>query len=247
MPTSKSEDRYNPASHDSNRPRAIDPAVLDAIRQFDTCGIANAVEQFGVRLRNEGFTRTGLHCVTNCSPKLLGYAATCRIRSSDPPVSGASYLDRTDWWDLIENLPVPRVAVIQDLDAESSIGSTVGEVHAAILKAFGFAGVITNGTVRDVPAVRRMRFPMFASAAAVSHSYVHVVDYCTRVDIYGLEIHPGELLFADCHGVISIPREIAADLPPVAARLRAKDRRIIELCQSADFSPARLKEAIKRA
>lgn len=225
--------------------RGAAPDLLDALRQFDTCTIANAIEEFGVRLRNEGFTRPGLRCVTGGSPKILGYAATCRVRSSDPPLKGHSYLDRTDWWDLIGRLPLPRIAVIQDLDAASSIGSTVGEVHASILKAFGCAGVITDGAVRDIPGVSSMGFPMFASSVVVSHSYLHVVDYCTRVDIYGLEIHPGDLLFADCHGVISIPPEIAAELPKVASRLQASERRIIDICQSPDFSPHRLKEALK--
>ena len=221
--------------------------VLDALRQFDTCTIANAIEEFGVRLRNEGFTRPGLQNVTGGHSKLLGYAATCRVRSADPPISGGSYFDRTDWWDLIQALPVPRIAVIQDLEAGSSIGSTVGEVHASILKAFGCAGVITNGAVRDIPGVTRLGFPMFASSVAVSHAYLHVVDYCSRVDICGLEIHPGELLFADCHGVISIPLEIAAELPRVAARVHENEQRIIDLCQSPDFSPRKLREAIRKA
>jgi len=228
-----------------NGRRAVAAELLDAIGQFDTCTIANAIEEFGLRLRNEGFTRPGLRCVTAGSPKVLGYAATCRVRSSDPPLEGGSYLDRTDWWELIGQLPLPRIAVIQDLDARTSIGSTVGEVHAAILKAFGCAGVITNGAVRDIPGVGSMGFPMFASSVAVSHSYLHVVDYCTRVDIYGLEIHPGDLLFADCHGVISIPPEIAGELPAVASRIQASERRIIDICQSPDFSPHKLKEALK--
>src|ERR1035437_3943329 len=70
-------------------------ATFDAIRQFDTCTIANAIEHFRVRLRNEGFTRPGLRCVTGGSPRLLGYAATCRMRSADPPMSGHAYVART--------------------------------------------------------------------------------------------------------------------------------------------------------
>jgi hypothetical protein len=76
-----------------------------------------------------------------------------RVRSADPPKSGNAYLDRTDWWEAVGLLPVPRIAVIQDLDAASSGASTIGEVHAAILKAFHCDGVITNGSVRDIPGV----------------------------------------------------------------------------------------------
>jgi biotin carboxyl carrier protein len=46
------------------------PAVAQPLSrdtQFDTCTIANAIEHFKVRLRNEGFTRPGLRCVTGVS------------------------------------------------------------------------------------------------------------------------------------------------------------------------------------
>jgi 4-hydroxy-4-methyl-2-oxoglutarate aldolase len=153
-------------------------------------------------------------------------------------------MDRTDWWDAIEKLPTPRVAVIQDLEPEA-YGSVVGEVHCAILRAFRCEGVITNGAVRDIPAVTKMAFPMFARHAAVSHSYAHIVDYGKTVRILGLEIGSGELIAADCHGAVLIPHEIAAELPRVAAEIRAHEQRIIAVCQSPDFTPAKLREVIE--
>jgi regulator of RNase E activity RraA len=220
-------------------------ATFDAIRQFDTCTIANAIEHFRVRLRNEGFTRPGLRCVTGGSPRLLGYAATCRVRSADPPMSGNAYVDRTDWWETIERLPAPRIAVFQDLDAADSGASTMGEVHAAILRAFHCEGVITNGSVRDIPAVSRMEFPMFASAISVSHAYMHIVDFGAPVEISGLPVRSGDLLYADIHGVVSIPLDIAARIPEVASGIRAKEREIIDLCQSPEFSQEMLLKAVQ--
>jgi regulator of RNase E activity RraA len=220
-------------------------ATLDAIRQFDTCAIANAIEHFRVRLRNEGFTRPGLQCVTGDAPRILGYAATCRMRSADPPMSGNAYVDRTDWWETIGLLPVPRIAVFQDLDATASGASTIGEVHAAILKALQCEGVITNGSVRDVPAVSRMEFPMFASAVSVSHAYMHIVDFGAPVEIFGLPVRSGDLLYADVHGVVSIPHDIAASIPELASGIRAKEREIIDLCQSPEFSLEKLLKAVQ--
>jgi 4-hydroxy-4-methyl-2-oxoglutarate aldolase len=218
--------------------------VLDAIRQFDTCTIANAIEQFRVRLRNEGFTRPGLRCVTGGSPRMIGYAATCRVRSAEPPMSGNAFVDRTDWWEKIGAFRVPRIAVIQDLDAPNG-GSTVGEVHAAILKALRCEGLITNGAVRDLPGVSRMQFPMFAGSVSVSHAYMHIVEFAAPVEIFGLPIESGNLLYADCHGVVSIPLEIAARVPDVAAEIRAKEQNIIELCQSPEFDLEKLLKAVQ--
>ena len=87
---------------------------------------------------------------------------------------------------------------------------------------------------------------MFARSVAVSHGYSHLVDYGTPVEILGLQIRSGDLLFADCHGVVSIPSEIAAELPGAAARIRKHERRIIEACQAADFSPETLRRAIQK-
>ena len=241
--------RTSQTPHDAvSAAKTVEPlqrSILDAIRQFDTCTIANAIEHFKVRLRNEGYTLPGLQCVTGGSPRLLGYAATCRVRSADPPMSGNAYVDRTDWWEKMGLLPVPRIAVFQDLDAADSGASTIGEVHAAILKAFHCEGMITNGSVRDIPGVSRMEFPMFAPAVSVSHAYMHIVDFGAPVEIFGLPIRSGDLLYADIHGVVSIPLDIAARIPEVASAIRAREREIIDLCQSPEFSLERLLQVVQ--
>jgi len=225
--------------------QALPHTIFEAIQQFDTCTIANAIERFRVRLRNVGFTLPGLRCVTGDSPRVLGYAATCRVRFADPPISGNAYVDRTDWWQSIGRLPAPRIAVFQDVDEPPGVASAVGEVHAAILQALQCAGVITNGAVRDVPGVRRMHFPMFAPAVSVSHAYMHVVDFGAPVEIFGLSIQSGDLLYADIHGVVSIPLEIAARIPEMALQIRAEERQIIDLCRSSEFSLEKLLQTVQ--
>jgi regulator of RNase E activity RraA len=213
----------------------LTPAQLDAIRQFDTCAISDAIEHFDIRLRNEGFTRPGLRCVTQKGARLLGYAATFRVRSSDPPVTGRAFLDRSDWWEDVARLPTPRIAVIRDLEPAPA-GSVAGEVHAAVLKALRCDGLVTNGAVRDLPAVERLGFPMFAQYASVSHSYMHVVDYGGPVEILGLEIHNGDLIYADCHGVVSIPMKVADSVAEVAADIRMREARVVKACASLGAS-----------
>lgn len=219
---------------------------LDAILRFDTCAIANAIECFGIRLRNEGFTRPGLHCMTGEEGRILGYAATFRVRSAEPPMTGLRFGDRTDWWGEIEQLPRPRIAVLESRNGDIMTGACVGEVHAAILKAFGCCGVITDGVVRDLPGLKKLGLPVFATAAAVSHSYMHVVDFGAPVEIMGLEVQPGQLLYADRHGVLAIPDEIAAEIPLVAEHLLREEQAVLDVCQSPDFSPEKLLAALRK-
>jgi hypothetical protein len=54
------------------------------------------------------------------------------------------------------------------------------------------------------------------------------------------------LLHGDLHGVQSIPLGIAAQIPPIAARITARKRELIALCQSPDFSVEKLRAAIAK-
>ncbi len=218
---------------------------LDRLRRFDTCTLANAIEVFEVRLRNQGFTGAGIHCLFQDFPPMLGYAVTGRVKSSNPPMTGRFYDDRTEWWSTVESHPAPRIAVMQDLEAKPGQAAVAGAIHAQVFQKLGCQGLITNGAVRDIPTVRNLGFPVFAAGVAVSHSYFHLVDFGTPVEICGLAISPGDLLYADCHGVLSIPLDIAALLPRVAEDLVRHEQRIFDFCRSPHFSLEKLKSELQ--
>lgn len=218
---------------------------LKALRQFNTCMIANAIETFNVRLRNTGFTDGKIRCMFPDQPPMVGYAITARLRSGDPPIAG-SYHDRGDLWNRIQNSPAPRILVLQDMDEKPGRGAFIGDLHAAILKALGCNGYVTNGAVRDLPGVRSIGLHLFAGTVAVSHAYAHIFDIGASVNIDGLEIRTGSLLHADQHGVLNIPLDIAPDVPAVAARLQRAEQEVIEFCRSSAFSIDRLSDLMKR-
>jgi 4-hydroxy-4-methyl-2-oxoglutarate aldolase len=219
---------------------------IAALRGFDTCMIANAIETFRIRLRNTGFTDGHVRCLFPDLPPMVGYAVTGRLRSGDPPISG-SYHDRGDLWSRIQNSPRPRILVLEDMDDKPGRGAFVGDMHAAILKALGCVGYLTNGAVRELPSVRGMEVHLFAASTAVSHAYAHIFDIGVPVTIDALEVQTGTLLHGDQHGVLSIPAEIAADVAGVAAALQRSEKELIEFCRSSSFSVAELSELMKKA
>lgn len=210
--------------------------VLTALRSLDTCVVSNAIETFEVRLRNTGFADRSIRCMFEDFPPMVGYAATARLRSGDPPMSGGVYHDRADWWNSILKVPPPRIVVLQDIDKPPGVGAFLGDMHAAILRALGCDGYVTNGAARELPRVRESGLQVFAGNVAVSHAYAHIFDFGSAVNIGGLEVKPGDLLHGDRHGVLTIPQEIAAEVPTVAARLQAAEQRVIGFCRSRDFS-----------
>jgi regulator of RNase E activity RraA len=224
----------------------LTPEQLEALRRLDACTLANAIESFQTRLRNEGFADGSIRCLFPQLPPIVGYAVTIKIRGSSPPFAGENYLDRTDWWDYVVSVPAPRVAVVQDLATRPGVASLLGAVHVNILHALGCVGAVTNGAVRDIPAAEELGFQLFAGSVSVSHAYAHIVDAGAPVEIGGLKIQSGDLIHGDQHGVQSIPDDIAGQIPPVAEKIAAEAKALIELCQSSGFSLEKLRAALAK-
>ncbi len=218
---------------------------LNALRKFDTCMVANAVESFRVRLRNTGFTDSSVRCMFADMAPMVGYAVTARLRSGEPPVNGGTFHDRSGLWNTLLQCPSPRLLVLQDMDDPPGRGAFVGDVHASILKALGCTGYVTNGAVRELPAVRQQGVQLFAGSVVVSHAYAHIFDVGVSITVGGLEVSPGDLLHADQHGILNVPLEIAASIPVVATQMQQSEQKVIDFCRSSSFSVAKLAEVIK--
>jgi len=218
---------------------------FDALRRFDTCMVANAVETFNVRLHNTGFTDSRIRCMFEDAPPIVGYAVTARLRSGAPPIVGGTFRDRADFWNGILEIPSPRILVLEDQDDPPGRGAFVGDMHAAILKALGCIGYLTNGAVREIPSVRTLGIQLFAGSVAVSHAYAHIFDVGASVNVAGMEVRPGDLLHGDRHGVLTVPTEIAAAVPAVAADLHRREQKVIDFCRSSAFSVEKLSEIVK--
>ncbi len=121
----------------------------------------------------------------------------------------------------------------------------MGEIHAAIGVALNCVGCVTNGAVRDLPAVEAMGFQMYANHTSVSHAYAHIIDFGEPVEIGSLKISSGDLLHGDRHGVVNIPLSVADQVPDEAAKINAEERELVQFCRSPRFSLEELSERIQ--
>ena len=213
----------------------LEPALIDRLRTFNTPTVANAIEVFDVRPRNEGFMRPEIRCIFPRMGVMVGYAVTLKIQSVSPGAKGAAIPFSVHWQDTM-TVPAPRVIVVEDLDDPPGLGSFWGEVNANIHRAMGCVGAVTNGSVRDLDEVEPLGFHFFASHIAVSHAYVHMVEVGTPVRVGGLTVRPGDLLHGDRHGVTSIPLDLAARIPEGVKVVDTMERQIINYCQSSEFT-----------
>jgi 4-hydroxy-4-methyl-2-oxoglutarate aldolase len=225
-------------------PDVLSKEELEALRQYDSCTISNAIETFKVRPFNVGFTSHEMVCRFPDLPRMVGYATTAVIAADMPaPADRAATsvgYSRSDYYDHVVSVPEPRIAVVRDLDPVP-LGSFWGEVNSNVHRAMGCLGTITHGGIRDLDEMHALGFQSLSTAVLVSHAYVHLVDFGVPVKVAGMEVKPGDLIHADKHGAIQIPLEIARDLPKAIEELTARERTVIDLCQSPDFSVEKLK------
>jgi regulator of RNase E activity RraA len=220
-------------------------AQLDALRQFDTPTICNALELIVPERRATGFTTEHLFCADPSLPSFVGFAKTATIRAIAPSSLPADEQQarRTAYYEYVAGGSMPGVSVIQDLDPVPGTGAFWGEVNSAIHKGLGCGGVITNGSIRDLDE-RAPGFQMLAGKVGPSHAHVHVVDFGVDVNVFGMLVRDGDLVHSDKHGAVVIPPEAVAKIPEVVDLLVRRESVILECARADDFDINKLKQAM---
>jgi regulator of RNase E activity RraA len=231
----------------ANEPLA--PAILEALAKYDTPTICNAMEVVAPQRRLIGFTTRPLVCPFPDLPPIVGYARTATIRataaSSLPPAEQQA--QRLAYYEYVGTGVGPRISVIQDIDgAEAGFGAFWGEVNSAVHQALGCLGVVTDGSIRDIPQWAP-GFQALAGSIGPSHAYVHVAGFGDEIRVAGMTVHSGDLIHADRHGAVVIPLDVAAKLPEAAEHCGRRETPILDIARSSAFSLEQLRDALKRS
>lgn len=84
-----------------------------------------------------------------------------------------------------------------------------GELMSTRARHLGARGALLNGFARDIDGIRALDFPTFSTGfyAQDQGPRGKVMDYRTAIEIDGIRISPGSLIFGDKEGVLVIPQE----------------------------------------
>jgi regulator of RNase E activity RraA len=217
---------------------------LDALAAFDTPTICNALERLDAKTQAGGYTTEPFLCGFPAQKPVVGYARTAAIRSAHPLQTSATEQRamQNDYYRSIDAGPRPSIVVIQDLDgAQSGYGAFWGEVQSAIHVGLGARALITNGSVRDLDQWAP-GFQFLAARVAPSHAYAKPVAYGTEVMVFGLRVHPGDLIHADRHGAVVVPISLARDVPAAARAVAEREARILAVARAPGCTADKLIE-----
>jgi regulator of RNase E activity RraA len=202
---------------------------LEFLASIDTPTVCNLVELVAPERRGFGYTVKHLHCPFPDLPPIVGFAKTVTFRAKDVvPLGQAGYMQkRLDYLDYVAGSPQPSIMIMEDLDGEhAGYGAFWGEVQSNLHKALGALGVVTNGSVRDIPMIAP-GFQMLAGSIVPSHAYVHVVDFGIEVNVHGMAVGSGDLIHADRHGAVVVPIEKIEAMRTALDGVAARDAKII--------------------
>ena len=106
----------------------------------------------------------------------------------------------------LDDLRAQEVYVATGCAPQFALWGGLMTTRALHLKA---AGAVLDGYSRDTPEVLQSGLPVFSCGGYAQDQGPRgkVVDYRVAVEINGVRIHPGDIVFGDLDGVLVIPRQ----------------------------------------
>jgi regulator of RNase E activity RraA len=215
---------------------------LAALTEFDTPTICNALEIVMPETRKGGYTVRPLICGFPDLSPVIGYARPATIRAEHPPPGTLAdeRRMRDAYYRFVDAGPKPSLIVIEDLDgAHAGYGAFWGEVQSAIHRGMGAVGLVTNGSIRDLPQWAP-GFQVLAGSVGPSHAFSHVVAFDLPVTVAGMPVRTGDLVHADRHGAVVIPLAAVRDLPAAARGVAAREAKILAVARAPGCTAEKL-------
>lgn len=218
---------------------------LKVLTQWDTPTICNALEVTDPHRRGWGFTTSPFAVLDPSLPPMVGFARTLTIRAAQPDLSPGdkTMAVRIPYYEYVAKGPGPTIVVIEDLDPKPGVGAFWGEVHTAVHKGLGALGCVTNGAFRDLDD-SAPGFQILGGMVNPSHAFVHPVAFGGPVTVHGMRVAHGDVIHADKHGAVVIPRETVKKIPETVAFMVRKEAVILDAARAKGFDIKKLKKAI---
>lgn len=209
----------------------LEAQILERLRTVSVGTVVYVLQKAGLR---RCFMQ-GVTPVSRSAASFVGRARTLRTVPAREDLQ-AVRAGEPKWTDpqrrAIDEITAGQVLVI---DARGRVdAATLGDLLAQRIYTAGGAAVVTDGAVRDLPALEDIGLPIFAGgASAVTFSSQHFgVEVDAIVGCAEVTVVPGDYLVGDPEGVAVIPAQRAEEISIAAVEQETLDaylrRRIAE-------------------
>jgi regulator of RNase E activity RraA len=141
--------------------------------------------------------------------KFAGRAVTVQMKKEENKEGPAAIQGMMD---AIDSAPAGSVYVLVFPDG-LDIGG-VGGLMSTTMKFRGLAGAVVDASVRDVPQIKRLQFPVYSRGIVPSTSVGHYRFVASNVPVMcaGVKVNPKDIIVADEDGIAVVPAEKAAEV-----------------------------------
>ena len=109
-------------------------------------------------------------------------------------------------------------------------GGHFGDIMALACKVRGLAGVVLDGSCRDIEDIREMGFPVFSRGVNPSGTVkASLGEINVPVTCGGVLVHPGDMILGDCDGVVVVPKAQEDEVFAKALAKFEKEEHIVEM------------------
>ena len=111
--------------------------------------------------------------------------------------------------------------------------AAIGNLMATTAQVRGREGVVIDGAVRDITAIRKMQFPVFARRVSPATSVGRMVSIGKQVSVMcgGVLVTPGDYIVGDPDGVVVVPRAAAEKVLELLAEYDDKETKMMPIIQ----------------
>jgi 5-oxopent-3-ene-1,2,5-tricarboxylate decarboxylase / 2-hydroxyhepta-2,4-diene-1,7-dioate isomerase len=181
-------------------------------------GVSTATLTF--QLQRRGIRSTFLSGLRPTHPdkRMLGFAATLRYvpmrEDLQASLGGGVNAQRR----AVEGAGPDEVVVIEARGVPDA--GTIGDIFTLRLQRRGAAGVVTDGALRDTPAIQALDLPVYHQSSHAATLGRHHIPLDVNVPIVcaGVTVMPGDVLVGDGEGVVVIPAALVEEVAREAAQ-----------------------------
>jgi 4-hydroxy-4-methyl-2-oxoglutarate aldolase len=182
---------------------AGDP-IIEGFRQTEVASVADAIEQL---YGTQNYMRHDMRPLFKT--KFAGPAVTVLMKKEEHKEGATATQGMID---AIDNSPAGSVYVMV-LEDGLDYGA-VGGLMGTTMKVRGFTGAIVDASIRDLPQLQRLQFPIYSRGVSPGTTVNHYrcVGVNVPVTCAGVKVNPKDIIAADEDGVVVIPAEKAAEI-----------------------------------
>jgi 5-oxopent-3-ene-1,2,5-tricarboxylate decarboxylase / 2-hydroxyhepta-2,4-diene-1,7-dioate isomerase len=178
--------------------------VREQLRHVSTPTVTSQLQRRGIR----STFLSGLRPIKE-GQRMLGYAHTLRYvplrEDLQAQLGGGQNAQRR----AVEGLGADEVLVIE-ARGEPDAG-TIGDIYVSRAIALGATGIVTDGALRDTPAIKALDIPVYHRAShAATYGRLHMpLDHQIPIACAGVTVLPGDIVIGDGEGAVVVPAALA--------------------------------------